>query len=277
MRALWLTPVLGFSLVACTVGQGGIGGDDVAPNCGNNTIDAEETCDDGNTASGDGCSSTCQTEAQPRLDVTVDKATLTTELASTNMLTVTLTGSDGFAGPVTLAASVLDPTNTPLTAWTVALDNTTVDVPENGTATAVATLTIPSENLGLMGTVKIDATSTAGTGNFSAVTMVTAANQLTIPVKLDANGQCVYPAAGTMKMTVSSTIRFLNQDATSRITIHVQGDPNEPNNFDHQPDPGSAPGTAFEQTPTTTGNVEWYCHAPGPTVNNLKVAVLAPQ
>src|SRR5262245_8653582 len=142
MRALLLTPVLGLSLVACTVGQGGIGGDDVAATCGNGTIDPNETCDDRNTVDGDGCSSTCQTEATPRLDVTVDKTTLATELATTSMLTVTLTGSDGFGGPVTLAPSVLDAANAPLTAWTIALDKTTVDVPVNGTATAVATLTI---------------------------------------------------------------------------------------------------------------------------------------
>ncbi|HLD03117.1 MAG TPA: hypothetical protein VJC07_05470 [Candidatus Nanoarchaeia archaeon] len=30
--------------------------------CGNNRVDAGEECDDGNTANGDGCSSTCQTE-----------------------------------------------------------------------------------------------------------------------------------------------------------------------------------------------------------------------
>jgi cysteine-rich repeat protein len=33
--------------------------------CGNGTVDAGETCDDGNTTSGDGCSATCQTEEQP--------------------------------------------------------------------------------------------------------------------------------------------------------------------------------------------------------------------
>lgn len=35
----------------------------VAPVCGNSIIETGETCDDGNTNSGDGCSSTCQTEA----------------------------------------------------------------------------------------------------------------------------------------------------------------------------------------------------------------------
>jgi cysteine-rich repeat protein len=78
MRALLLTPVLGLSLVACTVGQGGVGGDDVAATCGNGTIDPGETCDDRNTADGDGCSSSCQTEVTPRLDVTVDKPSVTT-------------------------------------------------------------------------------------------------------------------------------------------------------------------------------------------------------
>ena len=34
-----------------------------APVCGNGVIETGEQCDDGNTASGDGCSSTCQTEA----------------------------------------------------------------------------------------------------------------------------------------------------------------------------------------------------------------------
>ena len=32
------------------------------PVCGDSVVDSGETCDDGNTASGDGCSSTCQTE-----------------------------------------------------------------------------------------------------------------------------------------------------------------------------------------------------------------------
>lgn len=33
-----------------------------SPTCGNNIVESGETCDDGNTQSGDGCSSTCQIE-----------------------------------------------------------------------------------------------------------------------------------------------------------------------------------------------------------------------
>ena len=36
--------------------------------CGNGTVDSGETCDDGNTTDGDGCSATCQTEATPPKD-----------------------------------------------------------------------------------------------------------------------------------------------------------------------------------------------------------------
>ena len=45
------------------VGNGGNGGNGAV--CGNNIIESGETCDDGNTASDDGCSSTCQLEGAP--------------------------------------------------------------------------------------------------------------------------------------------------------------------------------------------------------------------
>jgi TonB family protein len=38
----------------------------VAPVCGNNSLEVGEQCDDGNTISNDGCSSTCQTEPRPK-------------------------------------------------------------------------------------------------------------------------------------------------------------------------------------------------------------------
>lgn len=48
------------------VGNGGNGGNGgTGAVCGNNIIESGETCDDGNTVSGDGCSSTCQSEGVP--------------------------------------------------------------------------------------------------------------------------------------------------------------------------------------------------------------------
>ena len=155
----------------------------------------------------------------------------------------------------------------------------TVNVPVDGTATAVATLTIPSENRGLSGKVKIDATSSVGPQSVSSI--VTALNQVSFEVTLNANGQCVYPAAGTKNVTVGTKVRFVNKSATDNITIHVQGVPNGSPTYGvtHQPDPGSAPGTAYEKTINAAGTtpIEWYCHAPGPSVNNLLIMAVAAQ
>ena len=53
-------------VMACIVGTGCLWSDEgvvTEPGCGDRMIDQlHESCDDGNTESGDGCSSTCQTE-----------------------------------------------------------------------------------------------------------------------------------------------------------------------------------------------------------------------
>lgn len=281
MRTQFLALLCGLSLVACAGqidGTGGGGDDDVPPDdCGNLTVNQGEGCDDGNNTDGDGCSASCQIEATPRLDVSVDKPTVATELGTTHMITVTLTGSDGFGGQVTLAPSIVDAANAPLTAWTIALDQTTLTVPQNGTATAIATVTIPSQNKGLVGTAKFVATSSAGVGTFDASSAITALDQVTVMLNLDANGQCDYPPNSTIQLTMGTKIRWFNNEAAGgqRITIHVEGNGN---GVDHQPDPGSAPQTAYEQiiggSPGQAFN--WYCHDPGPTVGGLNLQAVAP-
>jgi hypothetical protein len=208
----------------------------------------------------------------PAINLTIDKPAIPTELMTTHMITATVTGSGGFSGAVTLTATVVDTaTNAPIPGWTVALDNATLNLAANGTATAVAVLTVPSENRGLNATVKFDANSSAGAKQVAST--VTATNQITIPVTLN-NGQCVYPAAGTINVIANTKVRWRNA-ATANITIHVNGNQN---GVAHQPDPGSAPNTVYEQTITgNPGNAfSWYCHAPGPTVNNLLLRAVAP-
>ena len=46
-------------------GTGGGSGGTPTATCGNGMLESGETCDDGNTTPGDGCSATCQTEAPP--------------------------------------------------------------------------------------------------------------------------------------------------------------------------------------------------------------------
>jgi len=240
--------------------------------CGDGIVQAGEACDDGNTASGDGCSATCTTEQSqtPKLDVALDKQTISTELLTTHMITVQLGASGGFSGAVNLTATAVDAANAPISGWTVALDKATVNLAANGNDSVVATLTIPSEARGLSGKVKIAASSSLGSKEITSD--VTVANQLTIPMTLN-NGQCVYPAAGTVNLLAGTKVRWLNK-AAANVTIHIQG--GAANGFNHQGDPGSAPNTAYEQTATGApgGNITWYCHAPGPTVNNLLLKVV---
>ncbi len=49
----------------CPPGANALTDSDCAPACGNSAVEPPETCDDGNTTPGDGCSATCQTELVP--------------------------------------------------------------------------------------------------------------------------------------------------------------------------------------------------------------------
>lgn len=259
MRTSFLAAFFGLSLVACTgvIGDPGPGGDDdvPGPDCGDSVINSGETCDDGNNVSGDGCSAACSVEASPALSVVVDNTAVTTELMSETMLTLTFTASGGFSGPVNVTASATNAQSAPITGWTITFDQASVNVPEDGIATAVATVKIPSENVGLAGTIKFDAASSLGTQ--SATSAVTILNQVTIPMTLNGNGGCVAPATPQFNITNGTKVRWQNQSVEA-IRIHIDGGGT---NFDHEPAPGTPAGQVFEQTLTTaTGTAGWYCH-----------------
>jgi cysteine-rich repeat protein len=268
-----LALLIGSLLVGCTVGDPGTGGDDDdtgGPNCGNNKVDGGEVCDDGNNTSGDGCSAACQMEAEPSLTASVDKPTFNTQLLTTNMVTMTLQAAGGFAGRATLAPSVVDGLGNALAGWTVTLDKTAVDVAEDGTATVVATVTIPSDTGAATGKVRIDVTSDAGSSRVEAT--ATVAKVLSFPVTLNGNN-CVYPAfgVGTIKIRPNTELRFENKDATQNMIFHISGGVV---GLTHQPDSGTAPNTAYSQTvgATATGTTDWYCHNRN-NPNNLKLQV----
>jgi hypothetical protein len=189
------------------------------------------------------------------------------------MLTVTLQGSGGFAGPVTLAASVVDGGGAALPGWAVTLDKTTVDVAADGTAQAVATVKIPSQ-AALGGTVKIDATSSLGAK--SVVSQVTVANQLSLTMSV-VGTTCGPSAATSLTIAQGTKVRWVNGDAAQRITIHIEPPKGEGiPGFDHEPDPGMAPGGTYVQIAGanaggSTGQITWYCHAPGKDANRYTI------
>lgn len=284
MRTSILATLLGLSLVACAGTIDGGGDDDVPANCGNGVVDSEdgETCDDNNTISGDGCSSTCTSEATPRLDVSVDKPTIATELGTTNMVTVTLTGADGFSGVVDLAASIVDGANAPLTGWQVVVNPASVTVPLNGTVSAVVTMAIPSDATLLEGNIRVDV-SGASTSNI--LSTVTALNQLTYTLDvLDTGGgtfDCVYPVDATpIRIHAGTKVRFANKaTAINKFEIHATTTA-----MPHQgqgagaDDPITEAGSAYERTllgPAT--EFDWYCHDHGPdNANNPRIQVVVP-
>jgi plastocyanin len=255
MRTPLLAVVLGLSLVGCVGdapgGPGTGGDDDVGPGPGPGSDPV----------------------AVPKLDVSLDKQTLPAELLSTNMVTVTLHGSGGFAGSVSLAASAVDAAGTAIPGWTVTLDKTSaIDVAKDGTVTAVATLKIPSLSTATDGMLKVIATS-AGFADQTISTPVTVAKQLALPMAVGNGTTCGVSANPQLTIAVGTKVVWKNADPAKRVTIHMDNKLG----FQHEPDPGMAPagttGDTYERTAAAAGQITWYCHAPGQDANRYTITI----
>lgn len=257
---------LAFVVPACAgdITSPGGGGDDNGAVCGNATIDTGETCDDGNTAAGDGCSATCQTEqaATPRVTLSVDKPTITSDLGVDNTVVVTATSEMGFAGTITLAATAKDSTSTAITDWTTTLDQTTLTVTAGGTATANLDLSALGDVAMLAGTVTI--TATGAPSDATKDLAVTFNPALDITFKDDGTGACLYPTTRVWRLKPGRQISVFN-GSTLKLVVHTNG---LVSGFGHEPDSGTAPGMAYTKMvdPTATGGDQFYCHNPGDAV-----------
>ncbi len=130
--------------------------------CGDGVIDTEigEQCDDGNTASGDGCSSTCQTEAvtppggggpggggggvvTQLLSVSPTRFDLTLAINTNVQRTITVTNTGASATTVTLSYAMFDNQSLPVD---IILMNTTAFVLQGGeTKRLSVTFVAPNE------------------------------------------------------------------------------------------------------------------------------------
>jgi len=111
-----LVAAVAISLAGCLVGEVSPGGGD----------------DDDTTPPDD-------TVPLPKLDITPDRATIATELGTSNMVTLTLRPGGGFTGSVALAASAIDAAGAPIADWTVTLDKPALDIAAGASATGVPT------------------------------------------------------------------------------------------------------------------------------------------
>lgn len=273
MRSLLLAALATIAIPACTqdiTGGMGPGDDQQQPTCGNGVVDQGETCDDSNTNNGDGCSSTCQTEntATPRVGITVDQTTLPAmDLGQSSSVAITLTSMMGFAGDVTLAATVADATNAPITDWTTNLDMTTLTVAADGTATAHVAIAAMGDAAMVAGKVKITATS----GTLSADATVDVTFNPVFRVTYTANGtNCAYPTDGTVanpyKVKAGRKLAVFNGGNSLAFVIHGPASPGV-EGFQHESTspPGTAAGAAYMSDTLTydnaAGPIQFYCHS----------------
>jgi cysteine-rich repeat protein len=210
MRSILLASIAALAFPACTsdisgTGPGG-GGDDTQGACGNGVVDPGETCDDGNANNGDGCSSTCQTEntATPRVALTVDNTTATTDLNVVSTFNVTATSMMGFSGAVTL------------TATAVAAD---------GTATAKLTVKAMGDTAALTGNVKVSA---ASSGPASDVSVAMTFNPTLDVTFVDSGGAVAtydpaWVGGKAYMLKAGRSIKVMNGSTTAPMTVHVDG------------------------------------------------------
>lgn len=100
--------------------------------CGNGTIEAGETCDDSNTVSGDGCSSSCQSEP-----VCGNGTCESGETCLSCAVDCGICAPSGFSPPITFPLPTLPtvPSPTPTAPATTDVGTTTVTTPEGVTTT----------------------------------------------------------------------------------------------------------------------------------------------
>jgi cysteine-rich repeat protein len=212
----------GSLLVGCTVGDPGTGGDDDDTGggavCGDGLKASTEACDDSNTTGGDGCSATCTVEANPSLTASVDKATITTELGKTEMITLTLKSVDGFTGAVQVAPAFAVGT-TPITGLT-AQGPTSINVAAGATVPTQYTIAIPANFTGadVSATLKFGLTSSVGPKDVSS-NLAVAASLTTSYAAGTAGTVAMHPGTGkTITVKRGAKLRFTNLDTATHIT-----------------------------------------------------------
>lgn len=209
-----------------------------------------------------------QPPPDPKLDVSMDKTTIPTELGQQTVVNVTLTGSGTFSGQVNVAASAVDAAGAPITGWTVNVDQPSVTLTENGSATVKATMMVPTDAVMLSGKLQIDVSS-----SLPAITKtadVTVANQVTLVMTSNAQGQCVYPTPAVTNIKVGTKVIFLNMssDNTFVMRIHSNGQAG----IQHE-QVDTPVNQSYEQTASSAGSDGWYCHTPGNDPGNLRIVV----
>lgn len=161
MRTSLLAMALGLSLAGClTIGDSGStpgGGDD-----GTGTNPGSST---GSNTNPGGSNPT------PSVNVTMDRATVSTELGKEEVVTLTFSSVNSFTGNVTVASSLTDSAGAALTTGGLGVAGpATVALAANGTTSEMYTVTIPTDAtaVAMTANLKIDVTASGSTKSYTS-------------------------------------------------------------------------------------------------------------
>lgn len=167
----------------------------------------------------------------PSVNVTLDRATVATELGKDEVVTLSLTSVDSFTGDVSIAPSLVDGAGAALTTGGLTVTGpTSVTLSANESATAMYTVNIPTDATAtqMSANLQLDLTSSVGNESLTSAFTIAPTYSITYASGLRAN-VVAHPLAG-MRFSIKrgAKISFHNADQVAHIT-HGDGPfPHEP-------------------------------------------------
>jgi hypothetical protein len=202
--------------------------------------------------------------------VAITSGTLSSELAMSTAIPITITPSGGFTGTITLSATGLP------SGVTGTFAPTSVDVTGTAPATAMYTLDVPSTVTPTTAAAALQITGTSGASTANAPLALTVQRKITITIPL--NCEADNTAFGTTPIVINSggisatspiEVDFVNQD-TSAAAGHIVHSSNTANGFFHGdtaapvlPNKSDAPRLV-----TGTGDYPFYMHNENTSIGN---------
>jgi hypothetical protein len=252
MRIPLFAAALGLSLAGCVVGDTGApgpGGDD-----GTGTDPGVGT--DPGTGPG-----TNPAPVTPTMTADVDKASVTTSLGKTEIVTLTVTSGGSFAGDVAIKASLVDSAGAALADGITVTGQPSIALAADATATATYTVKIPTNATGADLTAKLnfDVSSTAGSKQLTTTLGVTAVYNVVYAAGLGGDVTTHPMRAETFSVKKGAKISVHNADTAVHITHGDNGFPHETQSATG----GLANGTYVIDTGklnVTTGNIGCHSH-----------------
>lgn len=249
MRSRFLAGFVAVLLPACLVGTGDI--TDVGDESGDQSGGAGTG--DGNGDGNSGGTGNGGSTSTPRIQASVDKTSVSSELGKTETLMVTVQSMDGFSGTVDINPSILDGT-TALTGYTLTPTPTSVTLEPGSSQQIQLTVKIPTDATALAPTLKVDLGSGSATANVSST--FTIAKQYTLMIPAGTGNSTLHaqlPSANApLRLKAGTKLIFRNADTITHVIHGNGGIPHE--NL-------ALGGAGTDYTVTVQNDATWYCHS----------------